>query len=110
MTGRKTPLDISVRSSASMAGRAVVGSSLSARLAVIWKILNSDRRLGGLRSLLGYTCGGEGGGAMVLIDSGDSGSVACTIVGVDGASAVGVCNWEAGRVSEVSSYSACKAS
>ena len=54
LTGLKTPFLISVLSSASMAGRADAGSSLNALLAVMWKMLVRDRRLGGLRSLVGY--------------------------------------------------------
>ena len=52
--GLNTPFSISVRSSASIAGRAVVGSSRSAHLAVMWNVLTSVRRSGGRLSRVGY--------------------------------------------------------
>ena len=63
LMGRNTPFAMSVRSSASIAGLAVAGSSLSALLAVMWNTLVSDKRLGGFRSLIGYlgTAMGAGG-------------------------------------------------
>ena len=83
LTGLKTPFAIRVRSSASIAGRAVAGSSLSALLAVMWKALMRDRRLGGFQSLVGYLdavtgTGGAARGSVVAVGSvsggmGDSG-------------------------------------
>ena len=52
LTGLNTPFAMSVRSSVSIAGRAVAGSSRSALLAAMWNTLVRDSRLGDIRDTL----------------------------------------------------------
>lgn len=93
-TGRKTPLSIRVLSSASIAGRAVVGSSFIALFAVMCKV----SLLGGLLSLEGYVRAGgsataTSGRLIVLVSvgsgvcAGGSSKVGGSVVGATTSSA-----------------------
>ena len=77
--GLKTPLFMSVLSSASMAGRAVAGSSLSARFAVMWKFNLS----GGFLSLEGYlrtSIGGTVFGVVLSVSGSSIGSGGASVL------------------------------